>query len=110
MNIAVTKTFTKFINKTAKELNFRASASFVTMTEGYYHMLVADPVEAILYCGGHDYDYRTGQFKAIRIDYPSEYYACPRYLTTYELTEEFNRRGVETDRELKEMLKDLIEI
>ena len=32
-----------------------------------------------------DYDIETGKFSAIRIDYPAEEYACPRYLTTSEL-------------------------
>lgn len=34
---------------------------------------------------GNDYDTKTGKYKAIRIEYPAEYFAMPRYLSTYDL-------------------------
>ena len=32
-----------------------------------------------------DFDWETRTFKVIRIEYPWEYYACPKYLTTKDL-------------------------
>lgn len=32
-----------------------------------------------------DFDWETRTFKVIRVTYPDEYYACPKYLTTKDL-------------------------
>lgn len=37
-----------------------------------------------------DYDYTTDTFKVIVVEYPYDYYACPRYITTKDLTRIFN--------------------
>ena len=108
MNIQVTKVFANFINKTAKELGFKAEASFVLMTEGMYRAYVANPEDAMW--DGRDYDWDKRMYKAIRVDYPDDYYACPRYLTTIELCKEFKRKGVANWNELKEMVRDMVEI
>ena len=108
MNIQVSKVFANYINKTAKEMGFKADAYVATLSEGQYHMMVANPEEAIW--DGRDFDWNTGKFKAICIEYPDDYYACPQYLTTLMLVKEFRRRGVSTESELKEMIRDMVEI
>ena len=107
MNIQVSKVFAKFINATAKELGFEAEAYVVTMTEGMYRMCVGDPFHAWWEANDITPD---GMYKAIRIDYPAEYYACPKYLTTKQLVTEFRRSNVQTWGELKELVRQMVEI
>ena len=107
MQIKVTKTFASFINQTAKTLCFKAHAEFVTMNMDNYRMLVGEPLDAMF---NGDYDSSIGVFKAIRVSYPDEYYACDRYLTTNEIVHEFHRYGVVDMIDLMSMIKDMLEI
>ena len=106
MNIAVTKTFARFINKTAKEMGFKAHAEVIALRSNVYSF--ATGVD--LWDAGRDYDYETGTCKVIEVSYPYEYHATRKMLTTYELTREFRQRGVKTVEELQEMLRDMLEI
>lgn len=109
MKIKVSKVFADFINQTAKELGFKAEASVQRMSERGYVLNVgmAAQLDADDY---GDYDWAEDEYKVIRVVYPEEYYACPAYLTTKRLNDEYNRRGVTTIDELKQMLKDLLRI
>lgn len=109
MKIKVSKVFADFINKTAKELGFCAEASVQRMSERGYVLNVgmAAQLDADDY---GDYDWAEDEYKVIRVVYPEEYYACPQYLTTKALNDEYNRRGVSTIDELKQMLKDILSI
>ena len=109
MKIKVSKKFADFINKTAKELGFEAEASVVTMGERGYCLNVGSNAMFDAEDNG-DYDWRTGEFKAIRVCYPDSYYACPQYLTTAELVKEFRRNHVSTIDELKSMVRSMCEI
>jgi len=106
MIVKVSKVFASFINKTAKEMGFKAHAEVVTISRGAYSFTTGTD----LWDAGEDYDYVAGTCKAIKVSYPDEYYACNRYLTTYGLTTEFRRRGVKTADGLKEMLRDMLEV
>ena len=109
MKVKVSKVFADFINKTAKELGFKAEASVVKMSEQMYRLHVG--LKAMLDAQDtDDYDWGEDEYKVIRVVYPDEYYACPQYLTTTALTKEFRRRGVTTVDELKEMVKSMCEI
>lgn len=108
MKVKVSKTFAAYINKAAKELGFKVEASVVTMSGRAYKMNVSmDLYEAE---GTGDYDYVEDEAKAIRVEYPAEYYAMPKYITTAELNREYRRRRVETEQELKEMLREMCEV
>ena len=106
MNVAVSKVFASFINKTAKELGFKAHAEVVEMSDRQYQLSVGDIYDA---CDYRDYT-GAGNLKAIMVTYPDDYYACPQYLSTKTLVNEFRGRGVKTLDELKEMLRDMLEI
>ena len=109
MKIKVSKVFADFINKTAKELGFSAEASVVKMSERAYRLNVG--LNAMLDADDYgDYDWAEDEYKVIRVVYPEEYYACPQYLTTAMLINEYRRRGVSTIDELKLMLKDMLSI
>lgn len=108
MYIRVSKTIAKFINKTAKELGFKAHAEVVDLSYQNYPVLTGEsPFDAHFY---GDYNYDTAGFKAIMVTYPDEYYACPRYLTTMGLTRFFKSYGATDMDSLKEMFRDMLEI
>lgn len=106
MIIAATKVFADFINKTAIDLNFKCEATLVHLPESAYEFYTG----INLWDGERDYDYKRGDYKVIAIAYPPEYYACPRYLTTYELNREYHRRGCKYLEDVQAMLKDMLEI
>ena len=105
MNIQVSKVFVNFINKTAKEMGFECEAVLEYIPQSTYQWTVGD-----LWDGEQDYDWEKCKYKVITILYPAEYYACPMHLTTARLCAEFRRRGVSTMQELKEMIRDMVEI
>jgi len=102
MNIQVSKRFADFINQSVSN----ASARVVKIPERAYCFFTGQDA----FEGEADYDYATGQFKAIQVSYPSNYFACDRYLTTRELVSEFRRRRVKDAEGLKEMLIDMLEV
>ena len=109
MKIKVSKKFADFINKTAKELGFKCEASVVTMGDKGYRLNIG--LDAMLDAQDNgDYDWCEGEYKAIRVNYPAEYYAAPKYLTTAELTKEVRRRHVSTTDDLKDMVRYMCEI
>ena len=108
MKIKVSKTFAKFINDTAKELNFKVSAKVVELSENSYRWNVDSDIFRALDYGDYDICSRTG--KAIMLVYPEDYFACPNYLTTYQLNQEFKRYNVSSLEDLKSMIKNMCEI
>ena len=44
-----------------------------------------------LFSALQDLDNRTGRIKVFRIEYPAEFYACDRYISTNELNQIFRR-------------------
>lgn len=106
MNIQVSKVFAKFINKTAKEMGFKAHAEVVALGSSAYTFATGTD----RWDGECDYDWEHDTYRVIEVSYPYDFYATRKFLTTYELNQEFKRRGVKTEDELKEMLRDMLEI
>lgn len=107
MKVKVSKVFAQHLNSIKDYLDIDV-ARVVSMDEHQYRLNVTtDTIEAMI---RGDYTYDTRMYKAIRIDYPAEYYACPRYLTTKELNDEFARHNVKDIDGLNRMLKSIIEI
>ena len=106
MNIQVSKVFAKFINTTAKELGFEAHAEVIALRSSAYTFATGTD----RWDGECDYDWEHDTYRVIEISYPYDFYATRKFLTTKELVSEFRERGVETAEELKEMLKDMLEI
>lgn len=108
MKIRVTKVMANYINKMAKAGELHIDCAWVhEFTFNEYKICVGDPWVAEDY---GDYNWETGGIRAIQIDYPAEYYACPKYITSKELIETARRNMVTTEKQLKEMLKQIIEI
>lgn len=102
MNIQVSKRFADFINQSVKNVN----AKVVHVPEKWYTFFTG----VDRYVSDSDYDYMNGDFRAIRVSYPENYFACDRYLTTYGLLSEFRRRRVKDAEGLKSMLIDMLEV
>lgn len=88
MKIASTKTMATLLNKIAKEMGItdRHFRYITTSREVYARYIDMDYFEAENY---GDYNWQTGKFRAIEVEYPDEYYACNRYLTSKELNRIF---------------------
>ena len=109
MVIKVSKTFAKFINTTAKEMGFECEASVVNLTENQAYGFLG--VEGMFDADDYgDYDWESNTYKAIRVVYPYEYYACPLFIGTGMLVREWRRRGGKTEQDLKDILRDMLEI
>ena len=105
MKIKVSKAFAAFMNKTFKANGLNYRASVVELSERAYFLNVSGTWGDDL-----DYNINTGLFKAIRVEYPANYYACPLYLSTAGLVREFRSRGVTTFDALSAMIVDMCEI
>ena len=81
MRVAATSLMARSIHKSMKTRGFDGSVSFVRIPRNNYTLVVGGNI----YDNERDYDDRTGTFKTIKVEYPSDYYACPRYLTSKDL-------------------------
>lgn len=84
MKVRATKVMADLINRTAKERGVRLHASLMKMSREAYSRRVGSPFD------GYDYgdrDEATGQFRAILVEYPADYYAMPRLLGSKEIVE-----------------------
>lgn len=77
MKVKVSKTMVKELNKYAKNLEF----AYRECNIDTYRTCVNYDV----FGNNADYNTKTGLMKFIQVNYPSEYYALPQYLTTREL-------------------------
>ena len=101
MKVQVSKVFASFINQVAKDRNLNFSAEVVEIPSNSYGFLIGHYWSAY-----NDYNAKTGQFRAICIQYPREYYAPNRYISTNELNRLFRFYGVETVDDLSNMIAD----
>lgn len=111
MKIKVSKVFANYLNKLAKQGVLDIDhAELKTFSERQYELNVGDPMDAEYY-GDEDFDDDGNLvYKAIVVFYPDSYYAMPKCISTELLVTTAKWRKVTTEEELKEMLKDLINI
>lgn len=101
MRVKVSKVFAKFIKSNCAGL----SAEVVEMSHDAYGYYVGSIWDA-----GDDYDPATGKYKAICVNYPPEFYASPRYISTAQILDEFHRNNVTTAAGLVDMLNNWLQI
>lgn len=104
MKIQVSKTFANFIN--SLKINVVDDVNVVYLTEKQYRWCVASDI----WDAEVDFDYKTGKYKAIRIDYKPNCYANPLLISTKMLNDMYRRENVHTANDLANALKHLIEI
>ena len=105
MKIQATKVFAKFISDTCKERGIKCEASLVTLPAHSYSFITGTD----LWDAWCDYD-KNGMYKAIRLEFPQEYYACSVHISTNELVREFRARNVSTWADLQDMVADIASI
>lgn len=100
MKIKATKVMASYIGKLLPE--YRVIA--VELTDDNYIALVGR--DLFWRTQEHDFNEKTRLTKAIKIVYPEEYYAMPRYICTSELNDIFKREGVTSEKEWKQAIVD----
>lgn len=86
MNVQVSKTMTNAINEYFKQNGIPYAAIYETMSRNAYALNVD-----MFDFNGDDYLPQTDKMRAIKILYPVEDYALPRYITTRELVRVFRK-------------------
>ncbi len=102
MYIKVSKRFATYCNKVAKKSGIEFHAEVLKMTEGQYLSIFPD--------GWATTDFTGDGYNVLHVSYPWHYYACPIFMSTEMLTDEFRRRRVKTENDLQEMIIKLFEI
>lgn len=87
MKVQATKAMTSEINAYFKENGIPYEAIYETMSPAAYRWEVDINAEQ------HEDDFlpATGKMRAIKISYPENFYACPRYVTTRDLLKVFRK-------------------
>lgn len=84
MRIAATNKMVAALNRAAREAGKSFKFVYATMDTGAYAWNVGDIWTAYDY---GDYNASTGKMRAVRVSYPCDYYAMPRYISTAELND-----------------------
>lgn len=92
MKIKVSKVFAKHIASVLPDYR----VNVIELSDDNYQALVGESVYTAEQWG--DFNEKTRGTKVIEIQYPAEYYALPRYLSTYEINKTF--KGITTIEEL----------
>lgn len=99
MVVKVSKVMVKFMNENV--LNGTGMvADYCEMSQQNYELYV----HYDLFSHENDFNAKNGKMKAIKILYPDEYYAMPKYLTTNDLVRVF--RG--SDKTVESFVKCLL--
>jgi len=91
----------------AKTNGKKFSAKVVKLNSSNYQLLVGDPLDAEYY---GDFSPVTGQFSAIRISYPDNYYCAPRLVSTMELRNAYLRNKCRNAQDFINLIVELFEI
>lgn len=84
MQVKVSKVMAKFLNENLlKSKGYKAV--FQEFTPDQYSLYVSYNIMD----NENDYNYNSGKMKSIKIVYPDDYYAVPRFLTTNDLVKIF---------------------
>ena len=103
MRLNTTKTFANFLKKEMKKLGLNYEITLEKLNEAQYGWFV-DVMSRT-----NAYDYNTGLYSVLKVVYPYEYYACPKYITKEDLYKTWNKSGENLNNFLLDM-KNEIEI
>lgn len=87
MKVQATRVMANALNKGAREHGKAYAFRHITVTPQEYERYIDSDLFTAEDYG--DYNASTGKLRAIKVVYPDEYYAMPRYLTTRALNREF---------------------
>lgn len=98
MLVAVTKKMVEEINKRVKPMGYKATVEIMTPYE--FSIMVGN----WLY-HNEDFNETTGKMQVIKITYPDNCYAVPRYLTTMSLRRIYRKSDGTYDDFMNELVK-----
>ena len=101
MTITASKTMAKVLQNYFKKYNYKITHQKLT-PRGF-----AWQVDLDTWKHDADFDYIHNIYKVIRVDYPPEDYACPCYLTTYDLTKCFDKSDKTLDGFLQQVKNEI---
>ena len=105
MKVAATTTMAKMLDKAVKDKGYKAR--YITCTRDECLWYIGDIYEAEDY---GDWLPNTNKFRAIEICYDPYDYACPRYLTTREISNIFRTYRCKSAEDLIDRLVEAVEI
>lgn len=105
IKIQASGTICKLIQKVLP--SYEVKVVKLTEEQYRYHLGYTD-YEYVKYEDSVDYDYKNDLYRAIRILYPEDYYATPRYISSRELRRDL--KYVTTYEELLQELKNCYSI
>ena len=101
MLVKATNPMTKFLKNNFPAYNFRLEKFTLEQFKIF--------VDIDIFSHENDYNPTTNKIQAIKVIYPDEFYALPRYITTNELIKAF-RRSDKTTAGFIQAIRDEIEI
>lgn len=103
MKVQATKTMTKAINDFLKENGERMRAIYETMSRRAFEI----NVDFDFWDNERDYLPASDKMRAVKIVYPVEYYAMPRYLTSAALVKLFRKSDKSYNGFMREVLDEI---
>jgi hypothetical protein len=101
MKLKATNTLAKFLNENIKGVEIKK----IELTQNNYRAYV----DFDIFDHENDYNINNNTFNVLVVNYPSNYYAMPTYLTTNDLIKLYNKSN-KTTQDLIEKIKEYIEI
>lgn len=102
MKLKATKTLAKELNKRIEKYNIYGER----LTERQFTFMV----DSNYFNHEGDFDYTTNTFGVIVVEYPSNYYACNKYITTRDLVKIWNNTQDKTLDGLAKAFFEYVEI
>ena len=103
MKVLATKTMTNAINDFLKENGERKRAIYETLSRWAYKCMIDFDVWA----NEIDYLPKTDALRVIKIVYPPEYFAMPRYLTSNDLVKIFKKSDKTYNGFMRELMDEI---
>jgi hypothetical protein len=101
MKLKATNTLAKFLNENIKGVEIKK----IELTQNNYRAYV----DFDIFDHENDYNINNNTFNVLVVNYPSNYYAMPTYLTTNDLIKIYSKSN-KTTQDLIEKIKEYIEI
>lgn len=102
MKLKATKTLANELNKMIDKYNIYG----VRMHERDFSLRV----DLDIYKHGRDFDHKTNTFGVIVVEYPNNYYACNKYITTNDLVKIWKNTNDKTINGLAKAFCEFVEI
>ena len=101
MKIKTSKAFAKELQAQLKKASLRYTVEQVKMRPQHFRLFV----DVNDFIHDNDYNFNDDCFTVLKVTYPTEYYACPQYLTTNDLIKVFRK----SDKTFNGFFNDLVQ-